>query len=127
VTTLIKGRRPARYFRPHRTTFEVSPMERRTLQQTIDDMRNYIRHKTATGFHAAKDIESTVLEVFCDDQEPEVLRPIAERLTREAIEKQLAAQKEWPAVTDCDLLDRAFTELERAGIVARQDFTCCGT
>jgi hypothetical protein len=38
----------------------------------------------------------------------------------------LAAQKEWPAVTDCDLLERAFGELERAGIVARQNFSCCG-
>ena len=111
----------------HRITFEDSPMEPRTLQQTIDDMRGHIRRKTASGFHSREDIEDSALEVFSDEQEPEVLRPIAVRLTREAIEAHLAAQEEWPAITDCDLLDRAFEEMERAGIVARQDFTCCGT
>jgi len=102
-------------------------MEPRTLQQTIDDMRGYIQRQTAGGFNSPEDIENSALEVFSDDQEPEVLRPIAERLTREAVEAHLAAQEQWPSVTDCDLLDRAFEELERAGVVARQDFTCCRT
>lgn len=102
-------------------------MEQRTLQQTIDDMRSYIRRKTATGFARPEEIQDSAVEVFADDQGPEVLRPIAKRLTREAVKAQLAAQAEWPAVTDCDLLDRAFGEVERTGIVCRQDFTCCGT
>ena len=102
-------------------------MESRTLQQTIDDMRGYIQRKTAAGFDAPEDIVNSAVEVFSDDQEPEVLRPIAERLMREAVQSHLAAQWEWPSVTDCDLLDRAFVELERAGVVCRQDFTCCGT
>lgn len=102
-------------------------MEPRTLQQTIDDMRGYIQRETAAGFASPEDIENSALEVFSDDQGPEVLRPIAERLTRDAVEAHLAAQKQWPAVTDCDLLDRAFEELERAGVVSRQDFTCCRT
>jgi Domain of unknown function (DUF6891) len=102
-------------------------MEPRTLQQTIDDMRGHIRRKTAGGFDSPEDIESSAVEVFSDDHAPEVLRPIAERLTREAVEAHLAVQERWPAVTDCDLLDRAFEELERAGVVARQNFTCCQT
>lgn len=107
--------------------FEVAPMEPRTLQQTVDAMRGYIQQKTAAGFDAPKDIENSAVEVFSDEQQPLVLQPIAERLTREALEAHRAAQRKWPAVTDCDLLDRAFAELERAGIVSRQDFTCCGT
>jgi len=107
--------------------FEGADVKPRPLQQTIDDMRRHIQRKTAAGFHAPEDIESSALEVFCDDQKPEVLRPIAERLTREAVAAHLAAQEQWPSVTDCDLLDRAFGELDRAGIVSRQDFTCCGT
>src|SRR5262245_54076519 len=102
-------------------------MEARTLQQTIDEMRGYIQRKTAAGFNPPKDIPDSAVEAFSDEQAPEVLRPIAERLTREAVEAQLAAQERWPAVTDCDLLDRAFEELERAGVVARQNFTCCQT
>ena len=102
-------------------------MEPRTLQETIDEMRGYVQRKTAAGFDPPADIQASAVEAFSDDQAPEVLRPIAERLTREAVEAQLAAQERWPAVTDCDLLDRAFEELERAGIVSRQDFTCCRT
>jgi hypothetical protein len=102
-------------------------MEPRNLQQTIDDMRAHIRRKTAGGFDSPEDIERSAVEVFSDNQKPEVLGPIAERLTSEAVAAQLAAQEQWPEVTDCDLLDRAFAELERAGVVSRQNFTCCQT
>jgi hypothetical protein len=102
-------------------------MEPRTLQQTIDEMQGYIRRMTATGFSSPENIENSALEVYAEEQDPEVLGPIAQRLTREAVAAQLAAQEQWPAVTDCDLLDRAFEELERAGVVARQNFTCCRT
>jgi len=37
----------------------------------------------------------------------------------------LDAQREWPSVTDCDRLDRAFADLNGRGIVARQNFACC--
>ena len=77
-------------------------MEPRTLQQTIDEMRGYIQRKTDAGFDSPEDTESSALEVFSDDQESGVLRPIAERLTREAVEAHLAAQEQWPAVTDRD-------------------------
>jgi hypothetical protein len=97
------------------------------LQRTVDDMRGHIRRKTAAGFNSPEDIEDSAVDVFSDDQDPDVLRPIAKRLTREAVEAHLAAQEHWPSVTDCDLLDRTFEELDRAGIVARQDFTCCQT
>ena len=102
-------------------------MEPRTLQQVIDDMRGYIRRTTAGGFDSREEIESSAVEAFSDQQAPEVLRPIAERLTREAVEVQLAAQEQWPEVTDCDLLDRALEELDRSGVVSRDNFTCCQT
>ena len=102
-------------------------MEPRTLEQTSDDMRAHIRRKTAGGFDSPEDIARSAVEAFSDAQKPEVLGPIAERLTREAVEAHLAAQEQWPAVTDCDLLDQAFGELERAGVVSRQNFTCCQT
>jgi hypothetical protein len=102
-------------------------MEPGNLQQTIDTMRRYIQVKIAEGFHSAKDVETAAVDYLYGQHEPKVLKPIAERITREEFEAHGAAQKEWPPVTDCDLLDRAFGELERAGIVARQHFTCCGT
>lgn len=36
-------------------------------------------------------------------------------------------QETWPQTTDCDRLDSAFESLECAGILTRQDFSCCGT
>jgi hypothetical protein len=90
-------------------------------------MRRYIQRKTAGGFYSAEYIENAAVEVFADEQEPAALRSIAKGLTREAVAAHLAAEEQWPATTDCDLLDRAFAELERAGVVARQDFTCCQT
>lgn len=35
-------------------------------------------------------------------------------------------QRTW-SITDCDRMDWAFAELNAAGIVARQDYTCCPT
>jgi hypothetical protein len=102
-------------------------MERRTLQQTIERMREYILQKTDAAFSTAEEIENEAIEVYSDEQDSELLRPIAERITREAVQAHRAAEKNWPPVTDCDLLDRAFHELEGAGVVARHDFTCCGT
>jgi hypothetical protein len=36
-------------------------------------------------------------------------------------------QKSWPKQTDYDRLNTAMLKLEQNGIVARQNFTCCGT
>jgi len=102
-------------------------MEPRRLDQTISDMRKLIQQETATGFCTAEEIMNLAVAVYSDREDASDLRRIAERLTRQTIEAHLAAQQTWPAVTDCDLLDRAFGEMERAGIVARHNFTCCGT
>jgi len=107
--------------------FEVWRMEPKTLLQTTDAMRTFIRRAVTTGFDSPDDIRNSAVEAFSDDHPASVLRPIAERLTREAVEAHRAAQRGWPPVTDCNLLDRAFDELERAGVVSRHNFTCCGT
>ena len=46
--------------------------------------------------------------------------------TQAAAAGQLA-QRDRPARTDCDRLDRAFAALEASGVLARQDFSCCMT
>ncbi|WP_432116831.1 DUF6891 domain-containing protein [Streptomyces sp. bgisy032] len=52
---------------------------------------------------------------------PAQAREIVERLWLERVEEQQA----WTAPTDPDRLERAFAALERAGVVARENFTCC--
>jgi len=45
-----------------------------------------------------------------------------------AAEKEcIEEEKNWPDVTDCDKLTSAFMELDEEGIVARENFSCCGT
>ncbi|MBS1997611.1 MAG: hypothetical protein JSS86_14920 [Cyanobacteria bacterium SZAS LIN-2] len=39
--------------------------------------------------------------------------------------RYLIMESGWVTATDCDKLDKAFSELERRGILARQHFACC--
>lgn len=63
----------------------------------------------------------SVEETRCSDDE---LRGFAERTLVEMSAERWREEKDWPE-TDNDRLDRAFAELERQGIIARQDWTCC--
>ena len=49
----------------------------------------------------------------------------ATRLTDRMLARHFALQHSWLDETDCDRLEEAFAELDRHGIVARQNFACC--
>jgi hypothetical protein len=85
------------------------------------------RSRVAQGFDEAEMIVDDVCDFFAEEIPEDELGPLVRRLTEEAIRDHLAEQQSWPVPTDCDRLDRAFAALERAGIVARQNFTCCQT
>jgi hypothetical protein len=96
----------------------------------VDEMRRYIRKQVAAGFLDADAVEQAAIDCFVDglDDErldPALLKRIAGVETDKAFAAQLDAQRQWPTVTDCDRLDRAFADLNRRGIVARQNFACC--
>lgn len=57
---------------------------------------------------------------------PAELAVVAEVVTA-ALSEQRAAEQGWTGLTDNDRLDRAFAALEARGILARQDFSDCGT
>jgi hypothetical protein len=99
----------------------------RPLEEIADEMRNYINRKVAAAFDAPKDIVDLAVGMVSDDAEASIARPLAEQFMNEALTAHQRAQETWPATTDCDRLDAAFSELTRNGIVCRQDFTCCGT
>jgi hypothetical protein len=101
-------------------------MADKDLGTIVADMRGYITGKVAAGFDPPADVIESAVEVFCDDAGPDILRPIAERLTREAVTAHLHDQATWPEMTDCDRLDAVMTELTQNGIVCRQNFSCCG-
>lgn len=54
-------------------------------------------------------------------------RAVVTAFVDRAWRERLAEQDAWPATTDSDRLDAAFAELDRTGVVARMDFTCCQT
>ena len=93
--------------------------------ETMEDLRRQVEIDIASGFYDLDEVVERTVDSLFDEAEPEQLEPVAERLAREALARHLRAQAAWPAVTDCDRLDHAFAELERAGIVARQHFSCC--
>lgn len=97
------------------------------LQEVLANMSDYIRTQVATGFAVYDEIVPDAVEFFSDDCDADVLRPHVERILRESVEAHVKAQAAWPSVTDCDRLDAAFAELEKLGIVCRQNFSCCGT
>ncbi len=84
------------------------------------DVRETIAHYVACGFDDPQTIYERVTETFEDEDEAEI-----DELIDAAVAAHDAAMAAWPAVTDCDRLDRAFAALETEGIVARQNFACC--
>jgi hypothetical protein len=97
----------------------------------LDELRDYIRSEVATGFWDASEVDQAALDHFevepeATRMEPSLLDRIVSVETDRAFAAQLDLQRQWPAVTDCDRLDRAFDDLNRSGIVARQNFACCG-
>jgi len=100
-------------------------MDEQERRQALEEMRDHVRRDVAAGFSDPDDIARNAVEMLSDQHDAEELESAAERLTREAIQAHLLAQATWPQTTDCDRLGAAFEELEKEGIVARQNFTCC--
>jgi hypothetical protein len=89
-----------------------------------EEVRGMAVRAVAEGFEDEQTIVRNIVETL-DGDDPTTLRALAARLTAAALAAHLAEEATWPAVTDCDRLDRAFAALEASGIVARQNFTCC--
>ncbi|MGW5422926.1 DUF6891 domain-containing protein [Streptomyces sp. NPDC003943] len=63
-------------------------------------------------------------EVFSPDEHP-VSREQAERLVDRLWLERVAEMSEWEGTTDPERITAAFEGLDAAGIVARENFTCC--
>jgi hypothetical protein len=93
-----------------------------------DELRDQLRFWVATGDDDLDDLAERAVEAFLDRVDDEgALASAAGDVASAELAAHRAAQAEWSTPTDCDRLDAAFRELDGAGIVARQDFTCCMT
>ncbi|MDQ4087569.1 MAG: hypothetical protein M3177_06125 [Pseudomonadota bacterium] len=97
------------------------------VEAVLADVRQRVDWDVAAGFYEAEDIVRGAVDYVSDELPAAEVEPHARRFLAEALAAQMKEQESWPASTDCDRLDAAFAALERGGIVARQNFTCCGT
>ena len=88
------------------------------------ELREAIEIQLRAGFREPDDVAEWCAEAF---EELEDALPLARRHAATTAERLAGEARAWPDVTDCDRIDRAFEALEAAGIVARQNFSCCGT
>jgi hypothetical protein len=91
------------------------------------ELREQITTAVAEGFSDREDIIGRFAENAEADYERDDLEPLIEKLTDQALAAHHRKQAKWKGRTDNDRLDHAFEALERMGIVARQNFTCCST
>lgn len=101
--------------------------EQINLDDAKERLRHYITRDVAAGYVEIAKIANRAAENMVDDFDVDELRPLAKQILDTELANHLAAQRDWPTVTDCDRLEAAFAELEQRGIMCRQNFTCCGT
>jgi hypothetical protein len=95
--------------------------------QIAEEARDIIRRAVRTGFDDREQVQQSAIEMLEDEHDSEAVQAIVPALVDEEFAAHRRAQLGWPAITDCDRLDAAFAALDETGIIARQNFTCCGT
>jgi hypothetical protein len=87
----------------------------------------YVADAVARGAQDCTQIVADAGEVLSGVADWRWVRELAWPLVGPAFAAHLEAQAGWPERTDNDRLTDAFRALDAAGVVAREDFTCCQT
>jgi hypothetical protein len=113
----------------HRRSTHPMPKPNNDTIDKFEQIHCHLRRDIATGFYDLGQIRETAVDVYGDDEQytPSEVEREVRRMLSTLISEHEAAQKTWPARTDCDRLDAAFVALENDGVVARQNFSCCGS
>lgn len=120
MTGTILTRLFGRYFKP-------APVPEPAIVVDDTQIADTARNHVAAGFLSRDEIVDVVRSYFADEVDEQRLRDVVPAMVDDALRAHDRIQLSWPAITDCDRLDAAFEALEAEGIVARQDFSCCGT
>lgn len=96
-------------------------------KEALATIQAFIETNVKAGFESEKEVVRAALDYMEGEADPAFLLPRAKRFAREAFQRLRNEQPTWPKITDCDRLDAAFEELERNGIISRQNFSCCLT
>lgn len=92
----------------------------------IADLRADIALRVATGYDAHDAIREYAIQA-ASDADMGLDDAIVGTMVLEEMRRHAIAEAAWPATTDNDRLDAAFTAMEADGIVCRQNFACCQT
>jgi hypothetical protein len=95
------------------------------MAEPFADLRAFIEYRVREGFESVHQIIENAILYAHEKHNRDDLHSAIKRMTSELIAAHRAEQSGWVRSTDCDLLDEAFAALNRQGIVARQDFSCC--
>ena len=90
-----------------------------------DEITPFVRTRVALGEQPCAAIIEETVDYLVDEADPAAVAAVAWRVAEEAFAAHLAAQATWDDITDSDRLTLGFTALDAAGIVARENFTCC--
>jgi hypothetical protein len=94
-------------------------------QKQLANLKRAVVAHVAEGFSTRVDIVGRFTEDPDEDEYGELDEEAVEKLIDQAILAHHVKQAKWGTPTDCDRLDAAFKSLERKGVVAWQNFTCC--
>ncbi len=95
------------------------------MDEIREDLERRVHELVYGGFTPRGELVQMAVEFIQDEWEGDGLQELAEKLVADDLAAHAAEQVTWEGPTDCDRLDLAFAALERDGITARQDFTCC--
>lgn len=103
-------------------------------QEHINEVKNFLR--SGESKEDTLEIVAELMSDYINDNVEELpskeiidsfVKNIMPSIIDKAIIECLEEQKDWPEITDCDKLSKAFEEMNNSGIVARENFTCCQT
>ncbi len=94
-------------------------------KKQLANLKRGIAAHVAEGFSTRGAIVDRFTEDPDEEEYGEVEGATVKALVDQAVRAHHTKQARWTTPTDCDKLDSAFKSLERKGVVARQNFTCC--
>lgn len=95
--------------------------------QIIESTHRFVQQKVAAGFDTPEQIVALTIEQNANQVDTNELKLFIEKTVKYMLDEHLAAQQNWPAVTDCDRLDQAFHSLQSEGIFCSQNVRTNGS
>lgn len=92
-----------------------------------EQLEGRVREALAGGYSSRVQLTELAEEYLVTEDSRPVSREQAAALVDRLWLERVAEQTTWQGETDPERLTRAFAALERAGITARENFTCCRT